>query len=54
MNGAWTPSFYGYDGGGNVRQLTNSAGPSPTPTSTMPSATLHHDRLHAEHLSLPG
>ena len=26
MNGAWTPSFYGYDGGGNVRLLTNSAG----------------------------
>jgi len=26
QNGAWTPSFYGYDGGGNVRQLTNSAG----------------------------
>jgi RHS repeat-associated protein len=26
LNGAWTPSFYGYDGGGNVRQLTNSAG----------------------------
>ena len=26
VNGAWTPSFYGYDGGGNVRQLTNSAG----------------------------
>jgi RHS repeat-associated protein len=26
MNGAWTPSFYGYDGGGNVRQLTSSAG----------------------------
>jgi RHS repeat-associated protein len=25
-NGAWTPSFYGYDGGGNVRQLTSSAG----------------------------
>ena len=22
----WTPSFYGYDGGGNVRQLTNSLG----------------------------
>ena len=22
----WTPSFYGYDGGGNVRQLTNAAG----------------------------
>jgi len=22
VNGAWTPSFYGYDGGGNVRQLT--------------------------------
>ena len=26
VNGAWTPSFYGYDGGGNVRQLTSSAG----------------------------
>jgi RHS repeat-associated protein len=26
LNGAWTPSFYGYDGGGNVRQLTNSSG----------------------------
>ena len=25
-NGAWTPSFYGYDGGGSVRQLTNTAG----------------------------
>ena len=26
IDGAWTPSFYGYDGGGNVRQLTNAAG----------------------------
>jgi RHS repeat-associated protein len=26
VNGAWTPSFYGYDGAGSVRQLTNSAG----------------------------
>jgi RHS repeat-associated protein len=26
VEGAWTPSFYGYDGGGNVRQLTSSAG----------------------------
>jgi RHS repeat-associated protein len=26
INGAWSPSFYGYDGGGNVRNLTNSAG----------------------------
>jgi RHS repeat-associated protein len=25
-NSTWTPSFYGYDGGGNVRQLTNLAG----------------------------
>jgi RHS repeat-associated protein len=25
-DGAWAPSFYGYDGGGNVRNLTNSAG----------------------------
>ena len=28
LNGStWTPSFYGYDGHGNVRFLTNSAGP---------------------------
>jgi RHS repeat-associated protein len=26
ISGSWTPSFYGYDGGGNVRQLTNTAG----------------------------
>jgi RHS repeat-associated protein len=26
VNGAWAPSFYGYDGGGNVRNLTNAAG----------------------------
>jgi RHS repeat-associated protein len=26
VNGAWTTSFYGYDGGGSVRQLTNTAG----------------------------
>jgi RHS repeat-associated protein len=26
VNGAWTTSFYGYDGGGSVRQLTNSTG----------------------------
>jgi RHS repeat-associated protein len=26
VNNAWTPSFYGYDGMGSVRQLTNSAG----------------------------
>jgi YD repeat-containing protein len=26
IDSAWTPSFYGYDGGGNVRQLTNAAG----------------------------
>jgi RHS repeat-associated protein len=26
VNNAWTVSFYGYDGGGNVRQLTNSVG----------------------------
>jgi RHS repeat-associated protein len=26
ISNQWTPSFYGYDGGGNVRQLTNSAG----------------------------
>ena len=26
VNGSWTASYYGYDGGGSVRQLTNSAG----------------------------
>jgi len=26
LNSAWTPSFYGYDGHGSVRLLTNSAG----------------------------
>jgi RHS repeat-associated protein len=26
VNNAWTPSFYGYDGAGSVRQLTNTAG----------------------------
>jgi RHS repeat-associated protein len=26
ISNQWTPSFYGYDGGGNVRQLTNAAG----------------------------
>ena len=26
ISGTWTPSFYQYDGGGNVRQLTNTAG----------------------------
>jgi len=26
INNTWTPSFYGYDGGGTVRQLTNPAG----------------------------
>jgi RHS repeat-associated protein len=26
ISSTWTPSFYGYDGGGNVRQLTNTSG----------------------------
>jgi len=26
IQGAWTPNFYGYDGGGSVRQLTNLSG----------------------------
>jgi RHS repeat-associated protein len=26
ISSTWTPSFYGYDGGGTVRALTNSAG----------------------------
>jgi RHS repeat-associated protein len=26
VSNTWTPSFYGYDGGGNVRNLTNASG----------------------------
>ena len=26
ISNTWTPSYYGYDGGGSVRQLTNAAG----------------------------
>ena len=26
ISNLWTPSFYGYDGAGSVRQLTNSTG----------------------------
>ena len=26
ISNVWTPSFYGYDGGGNVRNLSNTAG----------------------------
>jgi hypothetical protein len=26
ISGAWTPNFYGYDGFGSVRQLTNLSG----------------------------
>ncbi len=26
ISNTWTPSFYSYDGGGNVRALTNTAG----------------------------
>ena len=26
INSTWTASFYGYDGGGSVRQLTNASG----------------------------
>jgi hypothetical protein len=26
ISGVWTPSFYGYDGGGHVRALSNIAG----------------------------
>ncbi|MGD0733384.1 MAG: DUF2341 domain-containing protein [Terracidiphilus sp.] len=26
VNNTWTPSFYGYDGGGSVRNLTNASG----------------------------
>jgi hypothetical protein len=29
IDSVWTPSFYGYDGGGSVRSLTNSAGKGP-------------------------
>ena len=25
VSNTWTPSFYGYDGGGNVRQFTSSS-----------------------------
>jgi hypothetical protein len=29
VSNTWTPSFYSYDGGGNVRALTNTAGARP-------------------------
>jgi len=43
INGVWTPSFYGYDGGGNVRQLTNSAG---TVTDTYEYDAFGNDVYH--------
>lgn len=36
ISSTWTPSFYGYDGHGNVRFLTNSSGT--VTDTTMPSA----------------
>ena len=39
IGSTWTPSFYGYDGHGNVRFLTNASGTKRLmPTSTMHSA----------------
>jgi RHS repeat-associated protein len=43
VSGVWTPSFYGYDGGGNVRQLTNSAG---TVTDTYEYDAFGNDVYH--------
>ena len=38
LNGAWTPSYYGYDGGGNVRRSQTAPVLSRTATNTTPSA----------------
>jgi RHS repeat-associated protein len=43
ISGVWSPSFYGYDGGGNVRQLTNSAG---TVTDTYEYDAFGNDVYH--------
>jgi hypothetical protein len=38
ISDVWAPSFYGYDGHGSVRFLTNSPYPSPTLMNTTPLA----------------
>ena len=38
IGGVWTPSFYGYDGHGSVRYLTNAAGVVTDTSPTTPSA----------------
>jgi len=64
VSGAWTPSFYGVDGGGSVRQLTNSAGQVTdsyeydafgnqiNPTATTPNNYLYRGEQYDPDLSL--
>ena len=64
INGAWTASFYGYDGAGSVRQLTNTAGVvtdeyeydafgnSFTKTGTTPNNYLYRGELFDSDLGL--
>jgi RHS repeat-associated protein len=63
-NSAWTPSFYEYDGGGSVRQLTNFAGHVTdsyeydafgnqiNPTSTTPNNYLYRGEQYDSDLGL--
>jgi RHS repeat-associated protein len=64
INSAWTPSFYGYDGGGTARLLTDSTGTvtdtydydaygnTVNTTGSTPNAYLSHGECHDSDLNL--